>query len=270
MLETISFVEENHLLGPSYGLLRLKLDQSLYCLPGQFVMVRPQKAIEPLLRRAMAVYRLERREEGASIELLYQILGRGTEQLALLRPGDGVHLLGPLGNGFLPETWPVTDQRAILVAGGIGSAGLLLLAERFAERSIETILFFGARTAKDLVGLEDFQRLRVEIIRATDDGSSGARAFVTGPLESYLAQDGERARIYACGPEPMMKRVAEIARRYCKPCYVSLEARMACGFGVCIGCVAKISCDAEPGYSYKRVCVEGPVFAAEEVIWENV
>jgi dihydroorotate dehydrogenase electron transfer subunit len=208
------------------------------------------------------------------LSFLYQVLGRGTAALSALRRGDQVEALVPLGN-----IWPVEDlmaepgeRRAIVVAGGIGSASVLMLCEELARKRVETRVFFGAASRAVALGcgLEDLRALPLPLTVTTDDGSLGRRGFVTAPLEEHLESEGGKgARIYTCGPWVMMKRVAEIASSFEVDCYASLEAPMGCGFGVCVGCVVAVKTDGPPGYgSYKRVCIDGSIFPAETVRWE--
>ncbi|HEY9232688.1 MAG TPA: dihydroorotate dehydrogenase electron transfer subunit, partial [Blastocatellia bacterium] len=186
--------------------------------------------------------------------------------LAELVAGGKVDALAPLGNA-----WPVGDK-AIVVAGGIGSASVLMLCEALRAAQVETQIFFGAASHHVALGcgLEDFRALELPLTLTTDDGSLGERGFITAPLERHLAASGgDNATIYACGPWVMMRRVAEIARAFNVGCLVSLEAPMGCGFGVCVGCVVAVENAAPLGYeSYKRVCVDGSIFPAERIRWE--
>ncbi|MEK6302280.1 MAG: dihydroorotate dehydrogenase electron transfer subunit [Acidobacteriota bacterium] len=278
MIETVATVQSNEEVSPGYRLLVLSFERQIEARAGQFAMLRPEGSFEPLLRRALAVYR----QLGSNqLSFLYQVLGRGTETLARCVPSSKVEALIPLGN-----SWPVYPEapvdgpaqtaggqtdRAIVVAGGIGSASLLMLCEQLARQGVETEVLFGARdeaTARGC-GLEDFRALGVSLTITTDDGSLGERGFVTGPLERLLHEDVfSQATIYACGPWVMMSRVAEIAARSSVSCLVSLEAPMGCGFGVCVGCVVAVNTDGPPGYdSYKRVCIDGPIFSARTIEW---
>lgn len=234
--------------------------------PGQFAMLKPHGSMEPLLRRALAVYRVE----GPRLSFLYQVLGRGTQALSLLERQGEVAILLPLGN-----CWPIerpSSQRAMVVAGGIGSASVFSLCEELAASGADSQLFFGAANEQAATGcgLEDFRKLDLPLILTTDDGSVGERGFVTEPLERYLlANGGASATIYACGPWVMMRRVAELAAQHKVRCLVSLEAPMGCGFGVCVGCVVAVNTRRTLGYdSYKRVCTDGPIFPADTIRWE--
>jgi dihydroorotate dehydrogenase electron transfer subunit len=233
--------------------------------PGQFLMLSPGRRgrverYDPLLPRPMAIFRTRRTGREAAVEVLYKVVGRGTSLLADARPGDEVRLVGPLGRGF-PE--PSPDERAILVGGGTGVASLFELARRASERSRVSVLL-GARSAVDLMGRGDFESLDLDLQLATEDGSDGTRGLVTELLEREIQGDGA-ARVYACGPTPMMRRAAEIAEAAGLPCLVSLENRMACGFGVCLGCAVPRS-----GEGYHLVCRDGPVFESGDLGWEGL
>ena len=267
MIETIATAESNRELAPGYRLLTLDLTQDVSVKPGQFAMLKPRGSFEPLLRRALAVYRVDGPRR---LSFLYQVLGRGTSALSQLREGDEVEALLPLGNNWSIDR--STGGGALVVAGGVGSASLLTLCEELMRTKVETMLFFGAATglAARGCGLEDFRALDLPYVVTTDDGSLGYKEFVTAPLERELRErDHKGSTIYACGPWPMMKRVAEIAAQFHVRCLVSLEAPMGCGFGVCVGCVVAVNTGGSPGYgSYKRVCTDGSIFPAEEIRWE--
>lgn len=265
MIETLATVTGNTEQVPGYRLLTLDFDDELAAAPGQFAMLRSHGIAEPLLRRALAVYRIETRTR---LTFLYQVLGRGTHMLSGLHTGDKVESLAPLGN-----SWPLPRSgRAIVVAGGIGSASLLMLAQNLLKARIETQVFFGVASRQAAIGcgLPDFEALGAPLTVTTDDGSLGDRGFVTAPLERYLRSAGaEGVTIYACGPWPMMARTAQISEQVGAPCLVSLEAPMGCGFGVCVGCVFAVRGDGASGYgTYKRVCVDGSIFPAAVVEWQ--
>lgn len=272
MIDTIAIVELNVLSNSTstrrYGRLRLRLEEQIQVLPGQFAMLKPYGSLEPLLRRAMAYYRIERFTHHLSVEFIYQILGRGTQALSMLRSGDKVDFLGSLGNTF--DLNAAQRREALLVAGGVGSAALYLLAEELRQRQISARLFIGGASRGDLCGLEDFIHLldSKNVYSATMDGSYGDRGFVTAPLENYLQEKrGEPMIIFACGPDAMLNRVAQIAAEHAIPTQVSLESPMACGFGICVGCAVAVKADCPEGFIYKKVCTDGPVFWSEELHW---
>jgi dihydroorotate dehydrogenase electron transfer subunit len=276
MIDTITTVERNDLIPAGsdiggrrrYGYLRLRLDTKISVSPGQFAMIKPHGIFEPLLRRAMAYYRSMVVDGVSRVDFIYQILGRGTQALAKLRPGDKVDFLGSLGNTYDIEA--ARGREALLVAGGVGSAALYMLAEELVKMNAPVKLFIGGASRGDLCGLDDFIELLHEenVICATVDGSLGATGFVTAPLEKHLnSSGGERTIIYACGPDPMLHRVAQIAGRFGAPSQLSLEAPMGCGYGVCVGCAVAVNDDCPEGFVYKKVCVDGPVFWGEELHW---
>jgi dihydroorotate dehydrogenase electron transfer subunit len=165
-----------------------------------------------------------------------------------------------------------------MVAGGVGQTPFLALAQealhkrrygdppRDVPRALHVTFCYGARSAEYLAGVEDFERLGIDVRLATDDGSRGKRGLVTDLLPELLAEHHGRPRIVCCGPEPMMEAVAKIARHANVPCQVSLETPMACGVGICFTCVAKVR-QPDGTWDYKRTCVDGPVFDAELIEW---
>ena len=266
MRDLTTTVEFNRPLGPGFYHLRLRMGEEVAVLPGQFAMVKPHGLEEPLLRRALAIHRVE----GDALELIYLVLGRGLEALARVREGERVDALLPLGNTY--PTSPVVDEgrRALVVSGGVGAPALFMLAERLVAEGGDVRVFFGGRSADALPGLEDFEALGCAVAVTTDDGSRGERGFVTAPLERELAGPApERGwAVYTCGPGPMMARAASLAKEHGAPCYVSLEASMACGFGICVACVVEV-CEGSfaPPFKYQKVCTEGPVFPGEAIVW---
>lgn len=254
---------ENRSEGGSNHRLTLRVDGWPGFAPGQFVMLSPGAVTsvaraDPLLPRPMAVYRQRAHAGGADLEILYKRHGRGTALMAEALPGQRMHLVGPLGRAFAP---PAAGERALLVAGGTGIASVYQLA---ASLDADTIVLLGARSAEDLMGVEDFRALGVELRLATEDGSAGVRGRVTDLLSAALAEGGA-ARVYACGPTPMMRRCAELAAASGAACVASLENNMACGFGVCLGCAAPL---ATGGFAL--VCRDGPMFDAGVIAWQGL
>ena len=269
-------------------------------LPGQFVMISVSDTIDPLLRRPMAFYAVGE-EDGAPtrFSLLVEVMGRGTRLLSQLSAGDAVDVLGPIGQPFVfpkkslvagddPDESPTEH---IFVMGGVGSVPFPFLAERMQLAGCTMSAFIGGRTAEHLLCAEDFESLEVPVTRSTDDGSVGHHGLVTAPLVTHLENlraRGGRARLYSCGPTPMMHAVDRLALEYGLPHQVSLEAPMACGIGVCLSCVVpahtrlagtasatagRPHVDAADGYgrswSYRRICREGPVFDTRYLLWEG-
>jgi len=227
--------------------------------PGQFVHVRVTGLDVSSLRRPFSIYRVA----GDRLSVLCKNVGRGTEQLTRLRPGDTLSVMGPLGNGFPMQTH---GRFPILVAGGYGVAPLAFLAHRLSGRGLVLI---GGRTADDVLCEEDFTALGWEVQTATMDGSRGVRGLVTRLLDDWLASHpGQPASCYACGPDGMLRAVAERSSRAGIPAWVSLDKRMVCGVGACLACVQRLR-RADGSTWIARVCRDGPVFDAAEIVWEE-
>jgi dihydroorotate dehydrogenase electron transfer subunit len=271
MIDTIATVESNAAIASAsrnYRLLRLRIDPAISVLPGQFAMIKPHGHYEPLLRRAMAYYRSALVNKVRIVEFIYQVLGRGTHMLGTLKPGDGVDFLGSLGNTY--DIAAARGREALLVAGGVGSAALFMLAEELVASGTRTRLFIGGANRGDLCGINDFiDLLSIDrVAGATVDGSYGEMGFVTIPLEKYLElHGGDPMIIYACGPDAMLHRVSQIADQRAIPAELSLESPMACGFGICVGCAVAVKDDCPEGFVYKKVCTDGPVFRSDELHW---
>jgi dihydroorotate dehydrogenase electron transfer subunit len=220
--------------------------------PGQFVEIRCSDGPEPLLRRPLGVHRIT----AGGIEMLYQVVGKGTDMLSRRKAGDEADIIGPMGNGFDIKQ----PASAMLVAGGIGVAPLVALAGRLKRARV----IIGARTASHVLCEKEFRALGCSVAVSTDDGSRGRRGLATDLLkDELLTKKSEPSVIYACGPTGMLKAVAHIASHKRIRCQVSLEERMACGVGVCLGCPVKV----RPGNAYRMVCKDGPVFDANEIAW---
>lgn len=221
---------------------------------GQFVHLRISEGTDFVLRRPFSIHRAE----GDSLHILYQVLGTGTRALAEKRRGDEMDLIGPLGHG-----WHVPDgaAHALLVAGGLGAAPMGMLAEELSAAGVAVTVAQGAPCATRLVGKGVFQATARRLETATDDGSEGHCGFVTTLVEGLLGSDRPDV-VYVCGPEAMARIVAAQAASAGVPCQVSLERLMACGIGACLSCVVTTT-DGQ-----KRACVDGPVFDAEQIVWD--
>ncbi|MBW1645573.1 MAG: dihydroorotate dehydrogenase electron transfer subunit [Deltaproteobacteria bacterium] len=241
-------------------------------IPGQFVMVGIPEAVshDPLLRRPFSVARVFASED--EFELAIKVVGRGTTILQHLRPGELVPIHGPLGNGY-PLDLLEPPGKVIMVAGGLGIASLLSLLDHCRQRGwpLEDLaLVLGARSAAELVYvelLEDLARQGLRFLLATEDGSRGQQGLVTAPLTGLLAAwEAAEPLVFSCGPLPMLRAVCRLtAGRHCRT-YLSLESRMACGFGACLGCVTRKKEDDGSG-SWLKVCLDGPVFPAAMLPW---
>jgi dihydroorotate dehydrogenase electron transfer subunit len=236
--------------------------------PGQFVMIKPSRGIDPLLRRPFSIFEILRDDRGvaAGISLLNKRIGAGTGLLYDVVPGSRIGCLGPLGHPFEPVEPPA---EAWMVAGGVGLAPFVTLAEALKARGTRMRLFYGARHAAELLYVELFERLGVELVLATEDGTRGTRGFITVPLDSALqAMPSTRdLRLYACGPTPMMRAVAELAQRHGRRCDVSLEQVMGCGLGGCYSCVVLTRAVGGSPH-FVRSCTDGPVFDATRILWD--
>lgn len=235
-------------------------------VPGQFVMVAAADrgtAPAPLLKRALAVYSVHTEDGHPSIvTFLVKIVGEGTQRLNSLRPGELIDLVGPLGNGF--DLNRGKGRINFLVVGGTGVASVYLLAETWYRRGEEVHLVYGGRSANYLIGLNDFKKLGIPTFVTTEDGSLGHRGLVTEGFQEYLGQfPAEHSNICTCGPNAMMEAVTAVAESRGIPCQISVESKMACGFGVCLGCTVK-TLD-----SYRLACTHGPVFDGDRFVWEN-
>ena len=224
--------------------------------PGQFVSVYCNDASR-LLPRPLSLCEIDKPK--GTLRLVYRAAGKGTDEFSRLKLMDTVRVLGPLGNGF-----PLEKKRAFLIGGGIGIPPLLELAKAFSPESEQQITaILGYRNA-DTFLLEDFQK-RCPVYIATEDGSLGTKGNVLSVLRRNKL---EADVIYACGPKPMLQAVSKYARERSMECYVSMEERMACGIGACLACVCKSTeKNIHTNVNNKRVCMEGPVFRAEEVDW---
>jgi dihydroorotate dehydrogenase electron transfer subunit len=260
------------------GNTRLSSDYSVLALdapaiaaaarPGQFVMLKTSRGMDPLLRRPFSIFEVLRDEDGAprGITVLNKRIGKGTSLLYDVEPGSRLECLGPLGRPFEPVDPPA---EAWMVAGGVGLAPFVTLAEALMAKGSPATLFYGARRAADLHCADIFERLGVQLVFSTEDGSRGARGFITAPLEDALARTpaSQAVRLYVCGPTPMMRAVAGLAAAHGRPCDVSLEQVMGCGMGGCYSCVVPATgADGVPHHT--RSCIDGPVFDATRIVWD--
>lgn len=258
-------VISNREIAPDHFLMELVAPFDLSkAHPGQFVMIRVSEGITPVLRRPFGICSMN--NDRGSFTILYRVVGGGTKILSDMPEGVEVDILGPLGRGF---DMKMAGESPLLIAGGVGVPPLFMLAKTLVENGKKPEIIIGGRSAKDLLFVEEFREIGVKVLAATEDGSEGFKGFVTGVLEEMLSSGHAPSAVYSCGPTPMLKRVGEIAIESGIACELSLEAVMACGFGVCLGCVLKTcSIDRPEVTDYSRVCAEGPVFDAREIIWE--
>ncbi len=264
-------------------------------VPGQFIHVRVNEELDPLLRRPFSIHNTGHKSQGTSnqVEILYKIRGKATDILSGRKSKELLDVIGPLGNGFpLPEhpfdyaqgkqstlstmlrasRAPVTS---ILVAGGFGVAPLVFLAERLREFQIQKvpacrpagkikiIALVGARTKNNILCEKELINLCDEVKIATDDGSCGHKGVVTDLLKELLSTiDCRLSTLYASGPNFMLREIKGIAKIFKILSFGSLEENIACGLGSCFGCAVRTT------EGYERVCKDGPVFNLEEIVWE--
>lgn len=231
--------------------------------PGQFVMIKIDEE-RTFLRRPFSICEVDKNK----FSVVFKVVGTGTKILAQKRPNEILNIIGPCGNGYPAILFPAS---VIFLAGGVGVASLLFLAQKLKNLSGSSFAFIGAKTEKEVLLKDNFEKLGYRVIVSTEDGSFGSKGLISDVFYSYLKSGLQKTKtlVYACGPKPMLKKVAEICQKKNIKCYVSLEEHLACGVGACMGCVVKVR-DLQTGkLKYKRVCKDGPVFSAEEIVWEK-
>jgi len=252
--------------------------------PPQFV--RPELlANPPLLRRPFSLAGRTDGPEGTVLDIIHRVVGRGSAWLSRLEEGQPVSVLGPLGNAF---TWPESMILGLAVCGGVGLPPMLYLTADLHAAGKQAVVFAGATSASLLplsideavtpsqagwpsLCVRELSRWGAEAAVSTDDGSLGFPGQVTEALWNWVDQgriDPAETVVYTCGPEPMMRNVAEGCIRRRIPCQVAMERHMACGMGTCQSCVCKTRADTPPGWQYKLVCTDGTIFDARELVWE--
>ena len=222
-------------------------------MAGQFLHIACGEGL--LLRRPISVCMVQEDEPQDTARVVFEVRGEGTKWLAQRQVGDKVNVLGPLGNGFTVTP----NDRLLLVGGGIGVPPLLGQAAFTAKNSTAVL---GFRSAGRAMLVEDYRDYCEAVYLCSDDGSLGRHGFVDAQLKDILEKDKNFTAVLACGPKPMLKNVAKVAAEYGVPCQVSLEERMACGVGACLGCAVQMA-----DGTMKHVCKDGPVFDAKEVDW---
>jgi len=243
-------------------------------VPGQFLMVRVNDQPYPLLRRPFSIHDRQKNR----LMIFFSKAGAGTALLAARNPGEALDIVGPLGKGFRLGGRKAAGRTAFLVGGGRGIAPMSFLARELRARGVRTRIFYGGRTESHLPLLPGLVEQESDIFVSTDDGSLGYRGFICPMLERELARwlavprrgrasAARRPEIFACGPEAMMKGVAEVAARYRVRAQFSLESVMGCGIGACWGCVKKIKRGGAD--EWVKICEEGPVFKDTEIVWEE-
>ncbi|WP_457621675.1 dihydroorotate dehydrogenase electron transfer subunit [Persephonella sp.] len=249
-------IVENRYISGITWLLRVKAPELKDAPAGSFAMVRSSEdyLYDPMMRRAFAIADIQ----DDDILIFYDVYGKGTKALTEKKEGEEISILAPLGRNFFPENF----DHYLLVGGGVGFAGLSLFMRRLKEKGRSFKAIYGVRRKEQLSMLDWIEEngFKDDVIVYTEDGSYGIKGLVTKDLED-LIKEKKNTALMVCGPKGMMKAVMEVAKKTETPAYLSLESKMACGFGICIGCVVK---DTESN-SYVRVCYEGPVFDGHKI-----
>ena len=238
--------------------------------PMQFVNVMVREEGAPLLRRPFGLSAID--SETGAIEITWAVVGLGTRIMSEWTPGQTVNVLGPLGNGMDMSKLECRSN-LVLIAGGTGLAPLLPLASIARKKGTDVLLFYGVKSASQLMDTACLRNKGCQVFLATEDGSEGVKGLATDLLKEHLLPLGqshcraEDTAAIACGPKPMLKQVKQIFRKVGAPLFISLEERMACGYGLCQGCAARASGASKEGYYH--VCTDGPVFLADNVDLES-
>lgn len=235
-----------------------------HALPGQFVHVLPPST-ELMLRRPFSIMTVDK--TAGSVTFLFRVIGDGTKSLSEAKHGDSIDIIGPLGNGF-----PVDLNRpAIIAGGGVGIPPLVYLAQflRKENPAQKTQVFLGARNPETMLCVENFRELGIEPVLATEDGSLGVKGYVTDAMN--LSRDSmlEDSVIYSCGPVPMLSAISRWAKTNGLKCFVSMENKLGCGIGACLGCSIPVRTE-QGSIRYERVCCDGPAFDSDKVVFEKI
>ena len=249
-----SVIENRQLINNHYLLTLQPLKKIKKPGPGRFFMLTVDDGLDPLLKRPFSIHRWT----GGNFQILYRVAGKGTHLLSKKKQGDTMEAIGPLGNGFNVGK---TQNNIILVAGGIGIAPVFALAETVSKR--KPLLFYGTRTKKEALCIDNLKSLGIKPVMSTDDGTLGTKGNIINVMKKHLTRStlSTDCVIYACGPGPMLRSLSEFTKKHGLNAYAALEQNMACGLGTCLGCVVNTV------NGYKRVCKEGPVFPIDEIIW---
>jgi dihydroorotate dehydrogenase electron transfer subunit len=249
-------------LGGSYALLTFEHEEIARADAGQFAMIQPEAGSDLLLRRPFSI--MDTEPGAGRFTVFLKAVGPGSKAVFDLREGHNARVLGPLGHGF---TNPSPGESVLLVGGGYGVAPFALFSRGLREKGAAFRLFYGGRSETELPLAAQLENRGIPTTLSTDDGTRGARGRVTVPLLEALSAQNGPARLYACGPEAMMRAVAGIAAERNLPCEVSLDPWMGCGVGTCLGCVVRIQGPGELRWKNRPACTEGPVFDSRRVVW---
>ena len=254
-IQDLKIVEKQFLNKNTFTLELLAPEKLPVIYPGQFAEVLIKNSKRTFLRRPLSVHRIDIKKN--TLFFLIQVVGEGTKTLGCLEKGDTLNIIYPLGSYFSVDS----ESKVLLVGGGCGVAPLLFLGEYLSNKGITMDILIGGKSGSDIIEIEQYKKLG-EVYSTTEDGSMGEKGLVTD--HSMLSKtDFQYKRIYACGPEGMMKAVASYARKKGTDCEVSLENTMACGFGACLCCVV------ETTTGNRCVCTDGPVFNIKELKWQT-
>jgi len=255
MKEEKCLVVENRKLNKKYFLMKLKAEYiSSHAKPGNFIMLAASNTADPLLKRPFGILTAE----PPFIRLYYEIVGKGTGLISYLDPNDSVDAIGPLGNSF-PS---LVNKKILLVAGGRGIAPIYYAFQDYIS-SNDVFLIYGANSKDDLNLREEIAAVPLKkVFLYTEDGSIGNKGLVTTDIREIIKENNIEVTI-SCGPDAMFKSLSRTIGDLGTENYVSLEALMGCGFGICYSCVVKTAAG-----DYKKVCSDGPVFKMEEIAWE--
>jgi dihydroorotate dehydrogenase electron transfer subunit len=262
-------IKANTKIAPDHYKMTVDISESRANItPGQFIMALCSDDTTPLLRRPFGIHRVAEKGKTRRMDILYKVVGPGTRNLSLRKPGRTLDIIGPLGNGFDLRAGSL-PERAVLVAGGRGVAPLFELASRLREKKIKTDVLIGACDKKHILCVNDFKRLGCRLEVATEDGSSGKKGFVTDLLEVLLKHNaGEKTYLYCCGPKEMLRAAFLNAKRSAVPAWGSFEEYMACGIGACMSCAVRVKTGkGKGGWEYKMACKDGPVFNLDDIVW---
>ena len=256
MRQEAASVTANTELMPQVHLMWLESPQiASIAQPGQFVMVRCGEGLEYQLRRPLSIHQVDKTR--VKLALLFTVVGKGTHWLSQCRVGDNIDLLGPLGNGYSIHPG---SQNLLLVAGGIGIAPLVFLAQQALSQGQSVTLLLGTSTATQLYP-EHLLPSEVKLIIATEDGTAGKKGLITDLLPDFT---GWADQIFACGPTSMYQTIVAQNQQKSKPVQISLEVRMGCGLGVCYGCTVKTKS------GLRQVCKDGPIFDLGDILWDEL
>jgi dihydroorotate dehydrogenase electron transfer subunit len=279
-VDVLAEILTNRALSADYNVVAFHApDLARMARPGQFLMIKATLGGDPLLRRPFSIFEVLRDPAGApaGVSILNKRIGVGTSMLYDARPGDRLSLVGPLGTPWpLSAAEPGLAEEASrktseywMVAGGVGLAPFVTMAETLAASGNTMRLFYGGRSASDLYYASFFEELGASLVLTTEDGTRGEKGRVTAPLERALAaREGADVTLYSCGPTPMMRAVAALGAAHQCRTFVSLEQVMGCGMGGCYSCVVPIH-EGDRAH-FVRSCIDGPVFDAAQIVWDTL